>query len=166
MIAMTKLLLVSFALAAVTISTAASAHQSGGGMSGQGMMRQDQGREPMAMQRGRGHMPYRHGMMRQGAMHGAGSGGHGMMGARYMGKGRHMGGAMGRGHMRVTPVQHLGIDDVSHFFRHRLERRGNDRLKLGAVKQKGEDTISAEIVTVDGSLVRTFEVDRHSGRVK
>jgi hypothetical protein len=31
---------------------------------------------------------------------------------------------------------------------------------------KDDDTIVAEIVTQDGSLVQTFEVDRHTGWMK
>lgn len=175
----TKLLLASLALAAVTASTAASAHQNGkagGTMSGQGMMgsgssqggmmHQGQGRSAMPMQRDQGHRADRHRMMHPGAMHGGGSGGHGMMGSGHEGKGRHMGGAMIGGRLRVTPVQHLSIDDVSHFFGHYLERLGNERLKLGEVTKKDEDTITAQVVTLEGSLVQTYEVDRHSGVVK
>jgi hypothetical protein len=69
-----------------------------------------------------------------------------------------------RGGMRVTAIRHLSEDDVRHFFEHWLELQGNDRLKLGAV-QAGDDVITADIVTVDDSLVQRFRVDRHSGQV-
>lgn len=119
-----------------------------GGMSGQGMMDPEMMRMMMNMMRA-------HGQMGQGmpGMIGPGMDGMGMMG--------------GQGHvMRVTPSQHLTADDVRHFFGHWLEQQGNPRLKLGKVEQVDENTIVAEIVTVDDSLVRRFKVDRHSGEVQ
>ena len=92
------------------------------------------------------------GMMREGMMQRMT--GHGMMG----GMGQHM--------MRVRPTTHLSVDDVQHHFVHVLKRRGNARLRVGKVEMKDDDTILAQIETVDGSLVEAFEVDRHSGSVK
>jgi hypothetical protein len=66
---------------------------------------------------------------------------------------------------KVRPISHLTIEDVRHHFEHRLQRRGNDRLKVGEVKKIDDDTITADIVTVDNSLVRRLRVDRHSGRI-
>lgn len=66
----------------------------------------------------------------------------------------------------VTPIQHLSPDDVRHFLEHRLERQGNNRLKVGDVKEADEDTIVADIVTVDGSLVDRLSVDRHAGTMQ
>lgn len=77
---------------------------------------------------------------------------------------RHHRGDRRFGH-RVRPISHLTIEDVRHHFEHRLKRRGNDRLKIGAVKKLDDDTITADIVTVDDSLVRRLRVDRHSGRI-
>ncbi len=103
-------------------------------------------------------------------------GGHGM-GSAMMGHGQHMGpghgmvpptghqGMMGHG-MRVTPKQNLTTDDVRHFFEDRLARHGNERLKIGEVKQADDDSITADIVTTDNSLVRRFKVDRHTGRMQ
>ena len=153
---MTKLtnsLLGSLALAAFMAATAASAHSDGnrgGTAMGQGAMAS--------------------GATQGGMMQGGTNMHQGQAGAE-MPMYRKQGQMMRRRHHRggglwVTPVQHLSIDDVSHFFAHRLERRGNKRLKLGEVKQKNEDTITAQIVTVDGSLVQIFEVDRHSGIAK
>ena len=80
--------------------------------------------------------------------------------------GRHKGGHRGFGR-RVRPAVHLTVDDVRHHFGHRLERRGNNLLKVGEVKRKDDDTITAEIVTrKEGALVQRFEVDRHTGRVR
>jgi N-acyl-L-homoserine lactone synthetase len=45
----------------------------------------------------------------------------------------------------------------------RLARHGNPRLKLGEVREADEDTIVAEIVTLDGSLVQKLAIERRSG---
>ncbi len=103
------------------------------------------------------------GMMGPGMM-GPGMGGHGMMG-RGFGMGHGFGMEHGFG-TRVVPMRHLTVDDVRHFLEHRLAWRDNKRLKLGEVKEADEDTIIAEIVTVDGSLVQRLRVDRHTGRMK
>jgi hypothetical protein len=66
----------------------------------------------------------------------------------------------------VTPALHLSVEDVRHFFEHRLEEHGNPRLTLGKVAEAGEDAITAEIVTSDGSLVERLSVDRHSGAIR
>ncbi len=101
----------------------------------------------------------------QGGMMGPGMMTHGMMrGDR--------GGMMGHGMMgqgfgdRVVPSTHLSTDDVRHFLEHRLARRGNKRLKVGEVKEEGKDSIVADIVTVDDSLVERLKVDRHTGRIE
>ncbi len=93
----------------------------------------------------------------------------GMMRGR-MSRDRMMGGrgyhGSRRGHSRrVKPASHLTVDDVRHHFEHWLERRGNKRLKLGEVKQADDKTITADIVTIDDSLVRRYRVDRHGGRI-
>ena len=40
---------------------------------------------------------------------------------------------------------------------------GKTRLKLGSVKERDANTIVVDIVTLDGSLVQRFEVDRNTG---
>lgn len=112
------------------------------------------------------------GMMGPGMM-GPGRGGQGMTGPGMMGPGMGGQGMMGRGFgmghgfgTRVVPSKELSTDDVRHFLEHRLAWRGNKRLKLGEVKEADEDTIIAEIVTVDDSLVQRFKVDRHTGRMQ
>lgn len=105
-------------------------------------------REMMPMMHGR--MESDHGRMRQGP-------GSGMMKRE---------GAMEWEMGVVEPIQHLSTDDVRHYFEHRLEAVGNDRLKLGEVTQTDEDTIAVDIVTVDNSLVDRLEVDPHSGRIE
>ncbi len=121
---------------------------------------------------GRGSQPCPTGRMGPGMM-GPGMGGQGKTGPGMMGPGMGGQGMMGprfsKGHgfgTRVVPMRHLTVDDVRHFLEHRLARRGNKRLKLGEVKEADEDTIIAEIVTVDDSLVQRFKIDRHTGRMK
>jgi len=46
----------------------------------------------------------------------------------------------------------------------RLIMRGNDRLKLGKVAKKDDQTYLVDIVTVDDSLVRQVEIDKDTGR--
>lgn len=56
-------------------------------------------------------------------------------------------------------------ETVSQRLTQRLERRGNPRVKLGAVTQGTDGLITAEIVTVkEGALVDRFAVDPKSGR--
>jgi len=132
----------------------------GPGMMGQGMM----GHEMM----GPGMMGMGPGMMGQGMMgHGMGPGmmgmGPGMMGQGMMGPygGMMMGPMMG---MAQLPAA-LTADDVRANLERWLAWRGNPRLKLGNVSEKDAVTVAAEIVTIDGSLVETFEVDRRNGMI-
>ena len=57
----------------------------------------------------------------------------------------------------------LTTDDVRSRMERWLDARGNARLKLGEVKEKDADTITAVIVTKDNSVVERFIVDRHTG---
>jgi hypothetical protein len=126
----------------------------GQGMGGQGMMGHQMGRHGMKNQGMMGQHMMRPDMGQQGMMKPGMGGRHGMMG-----------GGQGFG-SRVVPQTHLTIDDVRHHFEHRLEMRGNKRLKVGEVKEKDKDKIVADITTTDGSLVERFEVDRHSGKLR
>lgn len=96
------------------------------------------------------HEPMRYGMM-----------GHGPMGPQMGGPG----GPEWTFGARVLPRMNLTVDDVRYHFEQVLEWLGNDRLKVGSVKEKDKDTITAEIVTVDDSLVQALEVDRHTGAI-
>ncbi len=60
----------------------------------------------------------------------------------------------------------LSADDVRLFLERSLAFHGNKRLKVGDVKEAGDDTIVTDIVTVDDSLVHRLEVDRHTGRMQ
>ncbi len=68
----------------------------------------------------------------------------------------------GDGQANVT----LSTDDVKTRMERWLNWRGNDRLKVGEIKEKDADTITAEIVTKDNSLVERFIFDRHTGFVR
>ncbi len=131
----------------------------GSGMMGQGMgpgmMGQGMGPGMMGQGMGSGMMGYgmRPGMMGQG------------MGPGMMGYGMRPG-MMGQG-MRPGMMQPLRQDlsakDVKHIMEHRLAWNGNPNVKVGKVEEKDDDTIVAEIVTQDDSLVQKLEVDRHTG---
>ena len=57
----------------------------------------------------------------------------------------------------------LAPDDVRARLTERLKAYGNPRLRLGTIAVAGEDSITAEIETVDGSLVERLVVDRFTG---
>jgi hypothetical protein len=97
-------------------------------------------------------------MMRSGMMQGE------MIGSGMMGMGRMSGEAGGLFGSRVTPMMNLSVDDVRAYLSSRLERLKNKRLKIGDINS-GEGTITADIVTVDNSLVQRLKVDRHSGAI-
>jgi hypothetical protein len=99
------------------------------------------------------------------------------MGPGMMGPGYGMGpGMMGPGYgmgpgqqpevaPRVTPQLNLSTDDVRSYFERQLAAQGNKRLKVGKVEALNDNTIEAQIVTVDGSLVEAYKVDRHTGAI-
>ena len=86
-----------------------------------------------------------------------------------------MQGGMGRGMMqggmgalfgsRVTPTMNLSVDDVRGYLAVQLDRLNNKRLKVGDVKSE-DGTITADIVTIDNSLVQRLKVDRHTGAIE
>ena len=97
-------------------------------------------------------------MMRSGMMQG------GMMGSGMMGSGTMRSGMDALFGSRVMPVMNLSVDDVRGYLASQLERLNNKRLKVGNINS-GDGTITAEIVTVDNSLVQRLKVDRHSGAI-
>jgi hypothetical protein len=126
------------------------------GMPGPGMehcmmMHQGMGSGMMGGQMGRGMM------MRPGMM-GPGMRGPGMMQGSG---GPGMGALFGS---RVRPVMNLSVDDVRGYLAMRLDRLNNKRLKIGDIKSD-DATITADIVTVDNSLVQQLKVDRHTGAI-
>ena len=96
-----------------------------------------------------------------------------------MGQGTRMGpgmmhGGMGPGMMqggmgalfgsRVTPMMNLSTEDVRGYLTAQLDRLNNKRLKVGDIKAD-DGAITADIVTVDNSLVQRLKVDRHTGAI-
>lgn len=58
----------------------------------------------------------------------------------------------------------LTVADVTKIFEGRMAFKRNPNVQLGEVKAKDDQTITVNIVTKDGSLVRQIEVDRATGR--
>mgnify|MGYP001419802059 CR=1 FL=1 len=135
---------------------------------GAGMMSQDsQNTMPMMGpgMMGSGMMGY--GMMGGGYQGGMPMMGPGMMGAGMMGPGMMSGCGHGMGMGGVQPLRSdLTADEVEHMMEHRVAWANNPNLKVGTVKATDDDTIEADIVTKDGSLVRKFKIDRHTGRMQ
>ncbi len=67
------------------------------------------------------------------------------------------------GNVRADIDRDLNVKDITEMLQLRLDHWGNDRIKLGKVVRQDEDTIIAEIVTQDGSLVDKLAIDRDTG---
>ena len=146
----------------------------GPGMMGPGMHPGTMGQMPGMM----GQMPGMMGQMGPGMM------GPGMMGPGMMGPGMHPGmmgqgghgmgpGMMGPGMMgqglhgfRVVPMMHLSTDDVRQFLQRHISAHGLTHLQVGEVTQSDDETITADIVTREGSLALRLEIDAYTGFVK
>lgn len=75
-------------------------------------------------------------------------------------------GMTGPAHGAWAPIKvKLTVGDVRSNFEQWLEGQGNPRLKLGNVKDDGKNTIVAEIVTKDGSLVDRYRINRNTGAI-
>jgi hypothetical protein len=134
---------------------------------------------PAEMQQMMAHMG---GMMGQGG-HGMGPGGmapdmhHGMMGPMpgmmgqtgpdMLGPGM-MGPGMTGMHQgfRVVPMMHLTTDDVRQFLQRHISAHGLIHLQVGEVTETDDETITADIVTREGSLALRLEIDAYTGFVK
>jgi hypothetical protein len=88
--------------------------------------------------------------------------GQGMTGPGITGPGMMGLGMMGPGWGYIMPSFNLSIDDVKAAIERWLAAWGNPHLKLGKIME-GRDTIIAEIVTQDNSLVERIEVDKQTG---
>ena len=93
------------------------------------------------------------------------------MGSGMMGQGMYpgmmgMGSGMMGGWGPVQPAMNLSSNDVKAYFTKWLTAQRNPRLKLGNVAEKDADTITADIVTQEGSLAQRFAVDRHTGTLR
>ena len=89
----------------------------------------------------------------------------GMMQGGMMGSGMMQGGMGTLFGSRVTPIMNLSVEDVRSYLALQLERLNNKRLKIGNITADG-GTISAEVVTVDNSLVQRLKVDRRTGTIQ
>lgn len=119
--------------------------------------------------------------MDRGMMHGSpGTMGHGMMQGGMtcpMMGGTMQGSTMGSGMMggaggmtalfgsRVVPTLNLSVDDVRGYLSGQLDRLGNKRLKIGNINADG-GFITADIATVDNSLVQRMKVNRSTGAIE
>lgn len=75
-------------------------------------------------------------------------------------------GMAGHGMGQAVPqrlAEDLTAADVREMMEHRLAWSGNPNVKVGKVEERDDDTIVAEVVTQDGSLVQGLEVNRHTG---
>lgn len=118
------------------------------------------------------------------AMGGAGMGGQGMMGMmtpemmqRMMAHGGMSGmmGGMGA-NMTAGPAMLYGAprgaqeemtpERVRTLLQQRLTQHGNPRIKIGEIATAADGSITAEIVTVDGSLVQKLAFNRYPGLVR
>ena len=66
---------------------------------------------------------------------------------------------------RVTPMMNLSVEDVRSYLDAQLEHLNNKRLKVGDVKAN-DGTITADIVTVDNSLVQRLKINRRTGAIE
>ncbi|HET9534540.1 MAG TPA: hypothetical protein VFP43_04235 [Mesorhizobium sp.] len=102
-------------------------------------------------------------MGQRGGMMGQGMGPGSMHGG--MGPGMMQGGMGALFGSRVTPMMNLSAEDVRGYLGGKLDRLDNKRLKVGDIKVDN-GTITADIVTVDNSLVQRLKVDRHTGAIE
>jgi hypothetical protein len=66
---------------------------------------------------------------------------------------------------RVTPMMNLSVEDVQGHLTAQLDRLKNKRLKIGDIKTDA-GTITADIVTIDNSIVQRLKVERHTGAIE
>ena len=64
-----------------------------------------------------------------------------------------------------TPEE-MTVERVRTLLEHDLTQHGNPRLKLGEVATAADGSITAEIITVDGSLVQKLAFNRYPGLVR
>jgi len=74
-------------------------------------------------------------------------------------RGRGMGPALLYG----PPAEGITVERARAMLEGVLAWHGNPRLKLGTVEEQNDDTIVAEILTVDDSLVQRLAIDRATG---
>lgn len=151
-----------------------------GGMPGMGMMTPEM-MQMMQRMMGQGGMAGMMGGMQGRGMHDGGMG-QGMTGQMPMAGGmmmcpmmQMMGGRSGVGMQAMMggdamlygmphgKAEEMTPESVRAFLEQRLEQHGNPRLKLGEIASAADGSITAEIVTVDGSLVQKLAFNRYPG---
>ena len=149
-------ILAAGALAFAAISTPSLAHDAnmmgGQHQTNQGMMaspgHMTMGQMPMS-----GHGSMMPGMMQHMHQH---HGGHNMG----------MSSGMPGGGYGIKAERELDVEALTKVLTGRLAWTGNPRLKVGKVVEKDDDTIIAEIITLDGSLVDRLAVHRRTGAMR
>ena len=91
----------------------------------------------------------------------------GGMGPRAMRQpGTMRGRGMGPARLFGPPAEGITVERARTMLEGALAWHGNPRLKLGTVEQQNEDTVVAEILTVDDSLVQRLAIDRATGAIR
>ena len=88
---------------------------------------------------------------------------------RMMGQGGMPGMLGGQGILLGTPLgapDEMTEDRVRDLLEQQLIELGNPRLRLGEIGTASDGSITAEIVTVDGSLVQRLAFNRYPGLVR
>jgi hypothetical protein len=67
------------------------------------------------------------------------------------------------GFRRGTRAVNLSVDDVKDLVAGQLAWNGNPNLKLGPVHEGNSNTVTADVVTRDNSLVERLAFDRRTG---
>jgi hypothetical protein len=172
----------SMAMAAVSTLALAQQEKPQMPMQDQQQMPMQQDPQQMPMQKGQQQMPMMGPGMMMGGREGMGSGMPGMMDScpmMRMGQSKQammqsgMGPAMTQGAMggtglfgsHVTPMMNLSTEDVRAYLGMQLAHLNSKRLKVGDIKT-AEGTITADIVTLDNSLVQRLKVDQHTGAIE
>jgi hypothetical protein len=86
----------------------------------------------------------------------------GMMGARNQACNQD-GSVPNFGFRRNAGALNLSVGDVKNYAESSLAWNGNPNLKMGEVKERDADSITADVVTKDNSLVEEIAFDRHTG---
>jgi hypothetical protein len=73
---------------------------------------------------------------------------------------------VGPGLLYGPPAEGITVERTRTMLEGALAWHGNPRLKLGTVEEQNEDTIVAEILTVDDSLVQRLAIDRATGAIR
>lgn len=88
-----------------------------------------------------------------------------MMGRSRMGDGMPGGDPLLYGSPHGTPEE-MTPERVRELLEQRLDYHGNPRLALGEIEEAEDGSITAEILTIDGSLVQKLAFNRYPGLVR